>query len=63
MYVVCNVYNIFSINKSEKDSDMSKRNHEFNTCSTLNFRNADIWSMHYNKHEQSEKNHWKTDKK
>ncbi len=46
-----------SLSKSEKISNMSKRNHELNVYSALNLRCASTWNTYHNKHKQSESNH------
>jgi len=46
-----------SSSKSEKISDMSKRNHELDAYNILNLRCASTWNTHHNKHKQSESDH------
>ncbi len=46
-----------SSSKSEKISNMSKRNHELDAYNALNIRCASTWNTHHNRHKQSESNH------
>ncbi len=39
-----------SLSKSEKISNISKKNHELNAYNALNLRCASTWNTHHNKH-------------
>ncbi len=43
--------------KSEKISNMSKRNHELDAYNTLNLCCASTWDTHHNRHKQSRSDH------
>jgi len=52
-----------SSSKSEKISNMNKRNCELDVYNALNLCCASTWNMHHNRHKQSESDHSKTDKR
>ncbi len=46
-----------SSSKSEKISNMSKRNHKLDVYNMLNLRCASTWDTHHNKYKQLESDH------